>query len=59
MKKLSLFGKVNLCIGFLFFIIGVFSLFNDHFNSLTIAFLSLGVSIMISSVFYKKSTCGG
>ncbi|EZP76104.1 hypothetical protein H839_12544 [Parageobacillus genomosp. 1] len=65
MRKLSTFGKITFYAGCMFAIlgcVGVFGLFDDSplvpNQSLAIGgYVPLGISLMLSSFFYKKRDC--
>ncbi len=59
MSNLSIFGKINLSLGVALFLVGCYLLVeetkNNNFifpNSLSIVYLGLGISIMLSSFLY-------
>lgn len=61
LKSLSLFGKVNVCIGIFFFILGVFLLIKELiegnfiiYQSIGIAMLSLSIALFFAATLYKK-----
>ncbi|MCP3739371.1 hypothetical protein [Rossellomorea sp. BNER] len=61
MRKHSLAGKITFWMGFLFFIIGCSSLLGPMGYSslvpnhtLAIVYIALGISLLLSSNFYKK-----
>ena len=61
LKSLSLFGKVNLFAGILFFIFGIFLLVKELmegsfviYQSIGIAMLSLSIALFFGATLYKK-----
>lgn len=61
LKSLSLFGKVNVFAGILFFIFGIFQLVKELMNgafiiyqSVGIAMLSLSIALFFAATLYKK-----
>lgn len=57
MEKLSLIGKINILVGIIFFLIGIFLIFTktQENSLLSISFLLIGISIFISAFFYTKN----
>jgi hypothetical protein len=64
MRKLCTLGKISFWVGCIFAIlgcVGVFGLFDDSplvpNQSLAMDYVPLGISLMLSSFFYKKRGC--
>ncbi|WP_172372341.1 hypothetical protein [Sporosarcina jiandibaonis] len=61
MKKLSLVGKINIGLGIILFLLGIFLFITELSEGFSlkdfpqsIAFILIGISIFLSASFYKK-----